>query len=198
MPIYKKGSKLERSNYRTISLLSNIDKILERLMLNRLYSFLKRKGDKFSLQFGFRQKYSTAHALIHLTDKIRQEIDEGNYGFGIFIDFQKAVDTVDHHILLEKLEYYGVIGISNKWFASYLSSRKQQFVSLNVYDSNLTDVKYWVPQGSTLGPLLFLICINDVHVAIRYSEVNLFADNANLLNFNNCINYFNNQVNHDL
>ena len=109
MPIYKKGSKLECSDYRTISLISNIDKIL-----NRLYSFLEKNGDIFSLQFGFRQKYSTAHALIHLTDKIREEIDEGNYGFGIFIDFQKAVDTVDHHILLEKLEYYGVIGISKK------------------------------------------------------------------------------------
>ena len=101
MLIYKKGSKLECSNYRTISLLSNIDKILERLMHNRLYSFLERNGDIFSLQFRFRQKYSTAHALIDLTDKIRQKIDEGNYGFGIFIDFQKAVDTVDHHILLE-------------------------------------------------------------------------------------------------
>ena len=118
IPIYKKGSKLECSNYRPISLLSNIDKILERLMYNRLYNFQKKKKIIFSLQFGFRQQNSTTHALIHLTDKIRHEIDKGNYACGIFVDFQKAFDTVDHHILLKKLEYYGVRGISNKSFAS--------------------------------------------------------------------------------
>ena len=108
----------------------------------------------FSLQFGFRQKYSTTHALIHLTNKIRHEIDKGNYTRGIFVDFQKACDTVDHHILLKKLECYGVIVISNKWFASYLSNRKQ-FVSINYYKSNLAYIKCWVPQGAILGPLLF-------------------------------------------
>ena len=116
IPIYKKGSKLECSNYRPIFLLSNIDKILERLMHNRLYNFLEKKEIIFSLQFGFHQKYSTTHALIYLTDKIRHEIeiDKGNYACGIFVEFQKAFDTVDHHILLKKLEYYGVRGISNK------------------------------------------------------------------------------------
>ena len=77
----------------------------------------------FSIQLGFRQKYSPTHALIHLTDKIRHEIDKGNYASGIFVDFQKTFDTVDYHILLKKLEYYGVRGISNKWFALYLSNR---------------------------------------------------------------------------
>ena len=181
IPIYKKGSKLECSNYRRISLLSNIDKILERLMYNRFYNFLEKKEIIFSLQFGFRQKYSTTHALIHLTDKIRHEIDKGNYACGIFVDFQKAFHTVDHHILLKKLEYYGVRGISNKWFASYLSNRKQ-FVSINGYKSNLADVKWGVAQSSILGPLLFLIYINDLHAAIKYSEVHHFADDTNLLN----------------
>ena len=101
IPIYKKGSKLECSNYRPISLLSNIDKILERLMYNRLYNFLEKKEIIFSLKFGFCQKYTT-HALIHLTDKIRHETDQGNYACGIFVDFQKAFNTVDHHILLKK------------------------------------------------------------------------------------------------
>ena len=203
IPIYKKGSKLECSNYRPISLLSNIDKILERLMYNRLYNFLEKKEIIFSLQFGFHQKYSTTHALIHLTDNIRYEIDKGNYACGIFVDFQKvfvdfqkAFDTVDHHILLKKLEYCGVRGISNKLFASYLSNRKQ-FVSINGYKSNLVDVKCGVPQGS-IGPLLFLIYINDLHAAIKYSEVHHFADDTNLLNFNSCVKSINKQVNYDL
>ena len=101
--IYKKGSKLECSKYRPIFLLSNIDKILERLMYNRLYNFLEKKEIIMSLQSGFRQKYSTTHALIHLTDKIRHEIDKGNYACGIFVDFQKAFDTIDHHILLNTM-----------------------------------------------------------------------------------------------
>ena len=198
IPIYKKkGSKLECSNYRPISLLSNIDKILERLMYNRLYNFLEKKEIIFSLQFGFRQKYSTAHTLIHLTDKISREIDKGNYACGIFVDFQKAFDTVDHHILLKKLEYYGVRGISNKWFALYLSNRKQ-FVSINGYKSNLADVKCGVPQDSILGPLLFLIYINDLHAAIMHSEVHHFADDTNLLNFNSCVKSIKKQVNYDL
>ena len=122
----------------------------------------------FSIQLGFRQKYSPTHALIHLTDKIRHEIDKGNYACGIFVDFQKAFDTVDHHILLKKLENYGVRGISNKWFASYLVNRKQ-FVSINGCKLNLADVKLGVSQGSILGPLLFLTYINDLHLAIKYS-----------------------------
>ena len=154
IPIYKKGSKLGSSNHRPISVLSNIDKILERLMYNRLYNFLEKKEIIFSFQFGFRHKYSTTHALIHLVDKIRHEIDKGNYACGIFVDFQKVFDTVDHHILLKKLEYYGVRGISNKWFASCLSNRKQ-FLSINGNKSHMADVKFGVPQGSILGPLFF-------------------------------------------
>ena len=97
IPIYKASSKLECSNYRPISLLSNIDKILERLMHNK---FFRKKEITFSLQFGFRQKYSATHALIHLTDEIRYEIYKGDYDCGIFVDFQKAFDAADHHIQL--------------------------------------------------------------------------------------------------
>ena len=125
---------------------------------------------------------------------MRHEIDKGNYACGIFVDFQKAFDTADHNTLLKKLVYCGVRGTSNKWFTSYLSNRKQ-FVSINGYKSNLADVKCEVPQGSILGPLLFLIYINDLHAAIKYSEVHDFADDTNLLNFNSCVNSINKQVN---
>ena len=160
-------------------------------------AFQKKKETIFSLQFGFKQKYSTAHILIHLTDKIRDETNKGNYACGIFLDFQKAFHTVDHHILLKKLEHYGVRGISNKCFDSYLCNRKQ-FVSIKAYNSNLADIKYGVPQGSILGPLLFPIYINNLKVAMTYFEVHHFADNTNILNFNSFVNSMNKQVNYDL
>ena len=166
-------------------------------MYNRLYNFLEKKEIIFLLQFGFCRKYSATHALIHLTDKIRHEIDKGNCACRIFVDFQKTFDTVDHHILLKKLEYYGVRGISNKWFPSYLNNR-WQFASINDYKSNLADVKCGVSQGSILRPLLFLIYINDLHAAIKYSEVHHFADDTNLLNFNSCVKSINKQFNYDL
>ena len=100
IPIYKKDSQLNCSNYQPISLLSNIEKILERIMYNRLYKFLENNNLIYSLQFEFRQKHSTSHALIHLTDKIREQLDEGNFASSIFVDFQKAFDTVDHQILI--------------------------------------------------------------------------------------------------
>ena len=178
-------------------MLSKINKIPEKLIYNRLYNFLEKKELIFSLQFGFRQKYSTTHALIHLTDKIRHEIEKSNYVCGIFLGFQKPFDTVDHHILLKKLEYYGVRGISNKWFASYLSNRKQ-FVSINGYKSNLADVKCELHQTSILGALYFLIYIKYLDVAIKYSEVHHFADDTDLLNFISCVQFINKQVDYDL
>ena len=128
------------------NLTSNIEKILERLMYNRIYKF---SGNNliYSLQFGFRQKYLTVHALISHTENIRKNLDGGNIGCCIFVDLKKAFDTVEHDILLSKLEHYSVCGLANDWFQSHLTSRKQ-YVSINGYDSNLADIKFGVPQGS--------------------------------------------------
>ena len=193
IPIHKKESKLDCCNYRPISLLPNIEKILEKLMYNRLYKFFNDNQLIYQLQFGFRQNYSTSHALINLTEDIRDNLDKGNIGCGIFVDLQKAFDTVDHEILLSKLSYYGVRGITNLWFKSYLSDRRQ-YVSINGYTSNYSFVKHGVPQGSVLGPLLFLIYINDLNNAIKFCKVHHFADDTNLLHFNKSVNKLNKLV----
>ena len=180
IPIHKKDSKLDVSNYRPISLLSNINKIIEKLMFERLYTFLEMHNCIYELQFGFRQKHSTNHALLSMTQEIRESIDKGSLAIGVFVDFQKAFDTVNHEILLRKMSHYGVRGVTNNWFQSYLTNRKQ-FVTIDGFNSDLKCIKHGVPQGSVLGPLLFLIYINDLHTCIRYSTTRHFADDTNLL-----------------
>jgi len=179
-PIHKKDSKLLISNYRPISLLSNINKILEKLMFKRLYTFLEQYKCIYELQFGFRKNHSTNHAIISIIQKIQDSIQNNRFSIGVFIDLQKAFDTVNHSILLEKLDHYGISGISNTWFRSYLTER-QQFVSISGGKSELTTIEHGVPQGSVLGPLLFLIYINDLHQCIINSTSFHFADDTNLL-----------------
>ena len=181
IPIYKeKGSELLSSNYRPISLLSNINKIIEKLMHECLYDFLTKHNCIYELQFGFRKKHSTNHALMELTENIRHSLDNDTFSCGIFIDLQEAFDTVDHNILLAKLDHYGVGGKSNEWFKSYLGNRIQ-FVSINGFASNEAEMKYGIPQGSVLEPLLFLLYINDLHNAFTYSTTIHFADDTTLL-----------------
>ena len=156
IPIYKKDSKLIAANYRPISLLSNINKILEKIMFNRLYKFLESTESIYDLQFGFRQKHSTNDALLSMTQQIKDTMDKGNVAVGVFVDFQKTFDTVNHKILLKNLEHYGVRGIAINWFSSYLKNR-EQYVSISNVQSDTKHISHGVPQGSVLGPLLFLI-----------------------------------------
>ena len=176
------------SNYRPISLLSNVNKIFERIVHKRIYSFLNKYNCIYE-QFGFRAQHSTNHALLSFTEKIREAMDNkgGKFACGVFIDLQKAFGTIDHSILLKKFKHYGIRGLANQWFKSYLPSRTQ-FASVNGYVSATRDMKYGVPQGSVLGPLIFLMYIDDLHNAIKFSTVHHFADNTNLLVSNSCIN----------
>ena len=149
-------------------------------MHTRLYNFLSSNKSLYDLQFGFRQKYSTNHALLSIVEKIRESLDNKTFSCGVFVDLEKAFDTVNHAILLKKLEHYGIRGPAISWFSSYLSSRKQKVVFDGI-SSPLLDISCGVPQGSILGPLFFLIYINDMHTAVNFSSVYHFADDTNLL-----------------
>ena len=111
--IHKKGSKLEVGNYRPISLLSNINKLLEKVIHGRTYSFLEKFNCFYKYQYGFKKGHSTNHVLIEITEKIRKALDSREFACGIFVDLQKAFETVNHEILLEKIEHYGIRNISN-------------------------------------------------------------------------------------
>ena len=148
-------------------------------MYNRLISFVNKHDILYSLQFGFRHGYSTILAMIYLVDKISQSLDNGDYVLGLYLDFTKAFDIVNHAILLQKLEHYGVRGVALNWFKSYLSGRTQ-FVDYQGVRSTTCHITCGVPQGSILGPLLFLLYINDLsHVSSILFGL-LFADDTNM------------------
>ena len=136
----------------------------------------------FKFQFGFRKLYSTTLALIEFTDKVRSLLDEGNYVISIFVDLTKAFDTVDHEILMYKLDLYGIRGHAYAFFRSYLTDRKQ-FTIVNGVESELKGVGCGVPQGSVLGPLFFALYINDLHKAIGEDYLRLFADHTALFSW---------------
>ena len=114
------------------------------------------------MHFGFRQQYSTSYALINIAENIRKVLDVGHIGRGVFVDLQKAFNTVDHQILSTKLNHYGIRGVSNDWFKSHLSNRNQ-YVSINGFDSGFAAINCGVPQGSVLGHLLFLLYMNNLY-----------------------------------
>ena len=176
-PLFKKGSRLEVGNYRPVSLLCIISKVLERAIYVQLYDYLKSNQLFYEFQSGFRKSYSTDTCLINLMDHIRQLTFKGQYVGMVLLDLQKAFDTVDHEILCNKLE---AMGINNtKWFKSYLGDRKQIVVA-NGTPSEPGTVSCGVPQGSILGPLLFLCYVNDMSLSVR-CKLLLYADDSALI-----------------
>ena len=180
IPIFKKDDPLLCVNYRPISLLPIFSKILERLIHKRMYSFLDVNKLIYNKQFGFRSNHSTSHALINTTEVIKEKLDSGFHVGGIFIDLEKAFDTVNHDLLIEKLYYYGFRGVSQQLIKSFLSDR-HQYVSIQGFGSPQLPITCGVPQGSTLGPLLFLLYINDLNLSIKASTVSHFADDTSIL-----------------
>ena len=196
-PIHKKESKLDFLNYRPISLLSTFSKIYEKVIYSRIYSYLTKNKLIYNKQFGFRSNYSTNHALLSITERIKSLVDTGHYVCGVFVDLEKAFDTVNHIILGKKLYYYGLRGIVNNLIQSYLTNRKQ-YVSINGYDSEIKDLNCGVPQGSSLGPLLFLIYINDFRLCLKATDSGHFADDTFIMYGSKKLASIESVVNHEL
>ena len=179
-PIYKnKGSKQNFNNWRPISILPIFGKIFEKIIYKRLYCFLTSQNLIYSKQFGFRKGHSTSHALNHSVNYLTESVANRNHTIGIFIYLSKAFDTIDHTKLLTKLDTYGIRGTASALIESYISLRKQ-YTTFDNENSDLEIVVYGVPQGSVLGPLLFLLYINDIVNCSTDGEFVLYADDTNI------------------
>ena len=185
VPLYKAKQHDDSNNYRPISLLLTISKILEKIAYKRTYSFLEQTGQIFKSQYGFRNSHSYENAIQELVGEIIKGKQENMYTLAVFLDLSKAFDSLEHSVLLKKLEKYGIRGVALQWFESYLSNRKIR-VKCKVSSSGKTEysayqeIKYGAPQGSCLGPLIFLIFTNDLYHHVKHSSTILFADDTTL------------------
>ena len=146
---------------------------------SRLIKFIDKNDILYDLQYGFRNKHSTQHAILDIVNTIHSHMDNRKYSCGIFIDLKKAFDTVNYEILLTKLEHYGIRGVINCWFRSHLSDRRQS-IEIDKRISETETIVYGVPQSSVLGTLLFLLYINDIHKSSKEFTFYSFADDTNL------------------
>jgi hypothetical protein len=179
IPIFKSKNEHVLSNYRPISILPSISKIFEKIMYNQVYNHFNENNLFYPNQYGFRKGHNTEHAVIELIDRIIFEMEKNRTPLNIYLDMTKAFDTLDHEILLRKLEHYGIRNKSLELFSSYMTNR-YQYVVLNNTESDLLPIKTGVPQGSILGPLLFIIYINDLVQASKIFKPIIYADDTTL------------------
>ena len=180
VPVFKSGDPSLFTNYRPISVLPFLSKVFEKIVYNCLFDFICDNNILYDYQFGFRPKHSTQQAIITLFDNITKSLDNGNIAISIFIDLKKAFDTVDHRILLRKLYAYGIRGPMLKWIESYLTGRTQ-YVIFDGEESEVRTVQCGVPQGSILGPLLFILNMNDICNVSDIFFTIMYADDTSLL-----------------
>jgi hypothetical protein len=178
-PAHKKDDETLFTNYRPNSLLPAISKIFEKVIFKQLYDFFQSKKLFYKNQYGFRTGHSTEFAQLELVDRILVEMDKNDIPINIFLDLSKAFDTLDHNILLDKLSYYGVNGVALALLQNYLSNRKQ-YVEFDGNKSDILAITTGVPQGSILGPLLFIIYINDIACSSRILDFLIYADDTSL------------------
>ena len=179
IPLFKSGGNEVFTNYRPVSLLSQFSKILEKLFDKRLDSFIDKHNILVEEQYGFRKARSTSMAILQLLEDLTNANEKKLFTVGVFIDLKKAFDTIDHTLLLKKLDHYGIRGVPNNWLRSYLYERKQ-YVSFNSFNSELMNISCGVPQGSILGPKLFILYINDICNVSKLLHFVLFAEDTNI------------------
>jgi hypothetical protein len=196
-PLFKAGEKTNPGNYRPVSVLPIFDKIIEKLMKKRLVKFLEDNNVLSDVQFGFRKNKSTTMAVLSILQNIYLALERKQIPCCLFLDFAKAFDTVDHKILFSKLSHYGIRGLANDWFKSYLSNRYQS-VCIGSVLSDKEVIEYGVPQGSVLGPILFLLYINDIANSTKAGNLTLFADDSALFYACNNKNQLEKIINEDL
>ena len=197
LPLFKKDDKLDMNNYRPISILSAVTKVFEKLLYEQLYQYLEENSILTKHQSGFRSHHSTLTALLDATNEWFTNIDNGNINSVVFLDLAKAFDTVDHDILLHKLKFYGVKNTDLNLIRSYLSNRIQ-YCSVGNNVSHPGKVKCGIPQGSNLGPLLFIIYINDLPHCLEHSVARMFADDTTITVAENNLKQIEQVINLDL